>query len=338
MTIELEEHASSPGTPSANIVRLYAKADGRLYGKDDAGTEFALSLTLPVSIANGGTGQATAALAFAALSPMTTKGDLTTYSTTPGRRAVGSNGQVLTADSTAADGVAWATPSAAPSFNPSTAATIFDEFASGTEDTDEFAAYCWRVDVSGTGSSFSRLTGVAGHPGIARLSGGTVATARSCIHLGDTGLHFMILGSGAIVCEMVMRLGATLLSMGSAQVGLGTSFAATTDNSDGVYFEITTTDTNWFLVSRVGNVSTRRDTGVAFSNNAWVRFRFTVNAGATSIQANVNGSDVGAAVTTNIPTAVGLSPFVKTVGLAAGVANSWDIDYFYLTQTFSTPR
>jgi hypothetical protein len=42
-------------------------------------------------------------------SPLTTKGDLYGYSTTDARVGVGTNGQVLTADSTAATGVAWAT-------------------------------------------------------------------------------------------------------------------------------------------------------------------------------------------------------------------------------------
>jgi hypothetical protein len=42
-------------------------------------------------------------------SPLTTKGDLYGYSTTNARVPVGTNGQVLTADSTAATGVAWST-------------------------------------------------------------------------------------------------------------------------------------------------------------------------------------------------------------------------------------
>lgn len=45
--------------------------------------------------------------------PLTTKGDVYGYDTAPARIPVGTNGQVLTADSTQALGVAWATPAAA---------------------------------------------------------------------------------------------------------------------------------------------------------------------------------------------------------------------------------
>jgi len=44
------------------------------------------------------------------VSPLTTKGDLWGYSTLDARVPVGSDGQVLTADSTDAEGVTWQTP------------------------------------------------------------------------------------------------------------------------------------------------------------------------------------------------------------------------------------
>jgi hypothetical protein len=43
-------------------------------------------------------------------SPLTAKGDLFTYSTAPARLAVGANATVLTADSSEATGLKWATP------------------------------------------------------------------------------------------------------------------------------------------------------------------------------------------------------------------------------------
>ncbi len=63
--------------------------------------------TLP--IANGGTAATTASAAFTNLSPQTTKGDVIGFSSLPARLAVGTNGQVLTADSTASTGLKWST-------------------------------------------------------------------------------------------------------------------------------------------------------------------------------------------------------------------------------------
>ncbi len=40
--LDLDEHSSSPSTPESGRVRLYAKADGVLYRKNDSGTETAL--------------------------------------------------------------------------------------------------------------------------------------------------------------------------------------------------------------------------------------------------------------------------------------------------------
>ncbi len=58
-------------------------------------------------------------VAVGSASPLTTKGDLYGFSTTNARVPVGTNGQVLTADSTEATGVKWATTTAAgfPAFS-----------------------------------------------------------------------------------------------------------------------------------------------------------------------------------------------------------------------------
>lgn len=62
--------------------------------------------TLPIG--NGGTGQTGKTAAFDALSPNTTKGDITARGSSNNERvAVGSDGQVLTADSASSSGIKW---------------------------------------------------------------------------------------------------------------------------------------------------------------------------------------------------------------------------------------
>lgn len=86
------EYVLTPIPPGGSENQILAKSS-------DA--DYAVKWTTP---SGGGSGA----------SPLTTKGDVYTYSTADDRLGVGSNGQVLTADSTQATGLKWATPAAAP--------------------------------------------------------------------------------------------------------------------------------------------------------------------------------------------------------------------------------
>ena len=101
--------ASANGYLASQVVMVFADSAARTaaiaspqegmfsYLKDTNATEYY-------------TGSAWTAIGGGGLSsPLTTKGDIWGYSTTDARVPVGINGQVLTADSTNANGVAWAT-------------------------------------------------------------------------------------------------------------------------------------------------------------------------------------------------------------------------------------
>jgi len=70
-------------------------------------------ISTPITVAQGGTGETDATEGFDSLSPTTTKGDVIVHNGTDNiRLAVGTNDQVLTADSTQASGVKWAAAAA----------------------------------------------------------------------------------------------------------------------------------------------------------------------------------------------------------------------------------
>lgn len=331
------EQATAPSAPASGKVTMYAKTDGLLYSKDDAGVETPLAADNPMPISKGGTGQTTATNAFNALDPQTTKGDLITHDGTNSvRQGVGSNGQVLTADSSQTNGIKWATPASVSSTDPFTVFELVDDFPANFE-IDGLGTLGWAEESAGTAATTIRKNGISGHPGIITIRPGTVATGRAGIGLGGNGANTMVVGDGEIICTWLIRSASVLSTLEMIVIGLGDTLATVGDQANGIYFQVLSADTNWFIVSSNASTRTRVDTGIAYATNTWIKLKFTINADGTSIQANINGSNVGTAITTNIPTSA-ISPLAKVDGIAGGTASDTDIDIFKLTKTLTTPR
>lgn len=134
-----------------------------------------------LAISRGGTGAGTATAGFDNLAPTTTKGDLIVHNGTDNIRvAVGSNNQILTADSAQASGVKWA---AAPT---STAPTRqFFSSGSGTYTTPANVQYI-RVIMAGAGGGGggSRANGTSGGNG---SSGGNTTFGTSLLTANGGG-------------------------------------------------------------------------------------------------------------------------------------------------------
>ena len=89
-----------------------------------------------------------------AASPLTTKGDLYTFSTSDTRLGVGANGTVLTAASGEATGLQWATPSSTPTF----VGCVLTKSVGQTINNGSITDVTWDVEELDTNSFHSAVT------------------------------------------------------------------------------------------------------------------------------------------------------------------------------------
>jgi hypothetical protein len=120
-------------------------------------------------------------------SPLTTKGDLWSYSTTDARLGVGSDGYILTADSTQATGIKWAAAAGGGSMNEQ----IFTSSGTWTAPTGVTKAQVLIVSGGGSGGATSYNPGI-GFGGM----GGSQYTAQFTVTPG-TGYTVTVGAGGA---------------------------------------------------------------------------------------------------------------------------------------------
>lgn len=182
--------------------------------------------------------------------------------------------------------------------------SFYDDFLYASNDAAgpvQYAttSYHWRYAGSATA-----LTDVVetGHPGVWKIGAGAGIAP---IYSG----RGIALGDGILDFECIVK-NEDITSNRYARFGLcapGQYDAATV--TEGIFFEVDTgSDTDWICRCNSSSTSSNIDTGEAVATT-WRTFKFTVNAGATSVEFFIDGSSQGS-ITTNIPTGTGgLRPF-----------------------------
>ena len=207
---------------------------------------------------------------------------------------------------------------------------------SGFYQTDGFL---WFANTASSGA-VANIAEEAGHSGIIRYSTGAVSAAgRAGIDNGLNGQGVFKTGDGSLFMEWLIRI-PTLSNVTDTFIvtTCGSTGAASTAN-EAIYIRYTHSENSgaFTLACRASASETTSSTGITVVANTWYKVAILVNAAGTSVQAYINGTASGTAITTNIPSAftrIGGGIF-KSLGTAA---RTLDIDYTYYLKTFTTAR
>jgi hypothetical protein len=178
------------------------------------------------------------------------------------------------------------------------------------------------------------------HPGVWTMFVGTSGTSICSIANNNLSYAFQI-GFGSFVYETMVNL-ARLSTAADEYVNtyglVQATYGAVATN--GIFFEYDRTNSlNWIAVTVAGGVRTEIDSGVAASDSAsvWPKFKFTINAAATSVEFFVNDVSIGTS-TTNIFTGECQFRFlVLQTARTAYTGVTAHIDYVSIVNEFTTP-
>lgn len=241
----------------------------------------------------------------AAMSPLTTKGDLFTYSTTNARLAVGAtNGQILQVSSGAATGLAWSTPTY-PSASGTAGKILRSDGTNNVYTTSTFAD-TYAVSTLLYASSSNTVSGLA-------------TTNRASLSTNSTGFpSWLALTDGQIV------IGSTAGSPAPASLSAGAGISVTL-GSNTITIAATTGTTN---VNQNTSSATLAAGSRYATNNGASLVTYTIPAGAAvgDTYIVVGGSSGGWTIAQPASVTCHIGTSTTTTGVGGSIASSNQYD------------
>lgn len=152
-------------------------------------------------------------------------------------------------------------------------------------------------------------------------------------------IRVVALGQGEVCLGCYMRRPNDSGAANQSNLRFGLRLGAG-DGTDGVFFKLNeaTNSDRWQCITRASSVSTTSNTSVTTAKSSWVRLFIVINAAGTEANFYIDGTLV-ATHNTNMPAAgTALTGMLNMERTVISSTITWLIDYFYIKQTFTTPR
>ena len=221
----------------------------------------------------------------------------------------------------------------------------FEDFISPFTSSAETSAEIngpWTSYFSGAGAALAGVAGTAARPGILGFSTGTTAAGLASILGGYTfATASYLFGAGEYTIEGDIYIPNLSTAIEEYDLIFGFADAASIAVVDGAYFlyNRAVAGANWQACTANNSAQTLTDTGIAVTENAWIRLKIVVNADATAVRFYIDDVLVATNVL-NIPSGAGriTGPNIfikKTVGLTA---RTFNLDWVWLHFNLAVSR